>query len=98
MEQAFGLSQQLFTGFCGLGLATAAIKQQDVQGVFYLADPVGQGARDQAALPGGGRKTAGFLDGQKHAEGIGREKVAGGVGHFLYSNNLNDSYKFSASN
>jgi hypothetical protein len=29
-------------------------------------------------LPGGGRETTGFLNGQQHAEGIGGEQVAGG--------------------
>jgi hypothetical protein len=77
-------------------LAAAAVKQQDVEGILNLSDPVGEGAGHQATLPGSRGKTACCLNGQKHTEGIRCEKVAGGVGHFEYSNNLNDSVKFRA--
>lgn len=92
LQQPGTLVQQGLAGFRGLGVARAAVKQQYVERIFYLAYAVGQrtGHQTEGACRSG--KAAGFGYGLQHGQAVGvstsREPGHGGI---EYSNSLNDA-------
>jgi hypothetical protein len=76
-QQARSLPQQFRPCRCQPGVARTAVKQQHIQCILDLPDPVGEGAGHHPCRPGCCGEAARLGNALEHGEGIGGEHIPG---------------------